>query len=276
MIKISHFGAVTRFDLARTIAGRGRYWTVAYLVDGLLIDSGCAYTASEFVHQLEDQSIFRIVNTHSHEDHIGANAALQRQKGNLEILAHELALPVLADPREKQPILFYQRLFWGWPEPSKANPVIEGDVIDTEHHAFQVLHTPGHSLDHICLYEPKQGWIFSGDLFVGGQERALRADYDLWGILASLKRLAGLQSSMLFPACARVRSNPKGELLTKIAYLEEMSARVLELHRGGCSVGTIARQVFGGPMPVELVTMGNFTRRHMVSSILRRDLEASG
>jgi glyoxylase-like metal-dependent hydrolase (beta-lactamase superfamily II) len=275
MIKISHFGAVTRFDLARTIVGRGRYWTVAYLVDGLLIDSGCAYTASEFVHQLEDRSIACIVNTHSHEDHIGANASLQRQRGDLEILAHELALPVLVNPRENQPILFYQRLFWGWPEPSVANPVVEGDVIETENHAFQVLHTPGHSPDHICLYEATQGWIFSGDLFVGGRERALRADYDIWGILASLKRLAGLQASMLFPACARVRSDPKVELLAKIAYLQEKSERVLELHRRGCSLGAIARQVFGGPMPVEFVTMGNFTRRHMVSSILRRNFESS-
>ncbi|HEY70463.1 MAG TPA: MBL fold metallo-hydrolase [Anaerolineae bacterium] len=275
MIKISHYGAVTRFDLARTIAGRGRYWTAAYLIDDLLIDSGCAYTASEFTRQLEDRSIARIVNTHSHEDHIGANASLQRQRSGIQILAHELALPVLADPREKQPIRLYQRVFWGWPEPSAANPVMEGDVIETEHHNFQVLHTPGHSPDHICLYESTQGWIFSGDMFVGGQERALRADYDIWGILASLKRLAGLRASMLFPACARVRSNPKGELLAKIAYLEEKIGRVIELHRRGCSVGAITRQVFGGPMPVELITMGNFTRRHMVSSILRRNSESS-
>ncbi len=274
MIKISHFGAVTRFDLARTITGRGRYWTAAYLVDDLLIDSGCAYTASEFTRQLEDRPIARIVNTHSHEDHIGANASLQRRRRDLEILAHELALPVLAHPREKQPIRLYQRVFWGWPEPSAANPVKEGDVIETEQHAFRVLHTPGHSPDHICLYEAGEGWIFSGDLFVGGQERALREDYDIWGILASLKRLAGLDASMLFPACARVRSNPQEELQAKIVYMEEMTAHVLELRQEGYGVGTIARQVFGGLMPVELITMGNFTRRHMVSSILRRNQES--
>jgi glyoxylase-like metal-dependent hydrolase (beta-lactamase superfamily II) len=271
MIKISHFDAVTRFDLARSIAGRGRYWTVAYFVDGMLIDSGCAYTASELVRQLEDQPIEYILNTHSHEDHIGANGLLQRQREDLEILAHELALPVLAAPREKQPILFYQKLFWGWPEPSQGKSVADGDVVKTENYAFQVLHTPGHSPDHLCLYEASQGWIFSGDLFVGGRERALREDYDIWGILASLKRLAGLQASMLFPACARVRSNPQEEFQSKIAYLEEMGNRVLELHQAGFREGEIARKVFGGPMLVELITTGNFTRRHLVASYLRRE-----
>jgi len=269
MIKISHYGAVTRFDLARTIAGRGRYWTAAYLIDDLLIDSGCAYTASEFTRQLEDRSIARIVNTHSHEDHIGANASLQRQRSGIQILAHELALPVLADPREKQPIRLYQRVFWGWPEPSAANPVMEGDVIETEHHNFQVLHTPGHSPDHICLYESTQGWIFSGDMFVGGQERALRADYDIWGIIASLKKVTQLRIDILFPGCARVREDPSHELADKIAYLETTGEKVIALRGKGTSVSTIARELFGKPIWVEYLTFGHFSRRRLVESYLR-------
>ena len=33
MLKITSYGPVIRFDLARTIFGRGRYWTTAYWVD---------------------------------------------------------------------------------------------------------------------------------------------------------------------------------------------------------------------------------------------------
>jgi len=47
MLKISELDEVTRLDSSRTIAGRGWYWTTDYLVDGLLIDSGCAYSAHE-------------------------------------------------------------------------------------------------------------------------------------------------------------------------------------------------------------------------------------
>jgi hypothetical protein len=49
MLKVTSYDLVTRIDLARTLAGRGQYWTTAYLVDGLLIDSGCVYSAPELL-----------------------------------------------------------------------------------------------------------------------------------------------------------------------------------------------------------------------------------
>ncbi|MCK4316124.1 MAG: MBL fold metallo-hydrolase, partial [Anaerolineae bacterium] len=172
MLKITTYGDATRFDLGRTLAGRGRYWTTAYLVDGLLVDTGCAFSAPELVEALAETHLTGIVNTHTHEDHIGANGPLQRRYDGLEIRAHPLALPVLADPRGQQPLHLYRRVMWGWPEPSRAQSVSDGEVIGTERHRFQVIYTPGHSPDHICLYEPDQGWLFTGDLFVGGRDRA--------------------------------------------------------------------------------------------------------
>jgi len=268
MLKTSAYETVIRFDLAHTLAGQGRYWTTAYLLDGLLIDSGCAFTARELVKVLEGTSLTRIVNTHTHEDHIGGNGPLQRQRANLEILAHPLAIPVLADPRREQPLQPYRRLFWGWPEPSRASPLLDEAWIQTEHFRFQVLHTPGHSSDHICLYVPEQGWLFTGDLFVGGWERALREGYDIWQIIASLKRVAAMPATVMFPGSARIRENPKEELESKIAYLEEFGNKVLELHHKGWDVDAIVRALCGKPMLIEIVTWGNFARRHLVLSYL--------
>ena len=98
MLKATTYGDVTRLDLARTLAGRGRYWTTAYLVDGLLVDAGCAFSAPELVKALAGKPLAGIVNSHTHEDHIGANAWLQSERAGLPIRAHPLALPVLADP----------------------------------------------------------------------------------------------------------------------------------------------------------------------------------
>ena len=268
MLKSTIYGDVTRFDLARTLAGKGRYWTTAYLVDGLLIDAGCAFTAPELVRALAGRPLAGIVNTHTHEDHIGANGPLQRKHAGLPVRAHPLALPVLADPL-RQPLHPYRRLLWGRPEPSQSEPVSDGEVIETGRHRFQVVYTPGHSPDHICLYEPEQGWLFTGDLFVGGRDRALREGYDVWAIVASLKRIASLPSQRLFPGSARVRNNPAAELAAKIEHLEALGERVLALRRQGRSVDEIVDALLGPPMPIELITLGHFSRRWLVHSYIK-------
>jgi glyoxylase-like metal-dependent hydrolase (beta-lactamase superfamily II) len=269
MIKVTSYEPVTRLDLARTLAGRGRYWTTAYLVDGLLVDSGCAYSALELMTYLHDKPLARLVNTHTHEDHIGANGPLQRERNGLEILAHPLSLPVLESPRVRQPLQPYRRLLWGWPEPSKGKQLSDEEMIRTANFNFQVIYTPGHSPDHICLYEPERGWLFSGDLFVGGRDRALSADSDIWGVIGSLKKIVELPLSKLFPGSAHVRENPRDELMEKIAYLEEIGAHVLDLHSKGLGVNTITKTLFGGPMFIEVFTLGHFSRVNLVRSFLQ-------
>jgi glyoxylase-like metal-dependent hydrolase (beta-lactamase superfamily II) len=269
MLKTTSFGPVTRFDLARTIPGQGPYWTTCYYVDGLLVDSGCAHARMELAAALKDLPLKRIANTHTHEDHIGANAVLQGQNPQLEIAAHPLALPVLADPQGAQPLHPYRRLFWGWPGPSKARPISNGEIIRTPHYRLQAVYTPGHSPDHICLFEETQGWLFSGDLFVGGQDRALRAGCDIWMIIASLKHIQTLPVCTLFPGSARVRQAPQAEIAAKIDYLEDLGRRIIDLYRQGYSVDQICKTLLGGPMWVEFVTRGHFSRRWLVRSYLR-------
>jgi glyoxylase-like metal-dependent hydrolase (beta-lactamase superfamily II) len=268
MLKFTQLDQLTRIDSARTIAGRGYYWSTAYLIDGLLVDTGCAHTAVELARALSGKHISQIINTHSHEDHIGANGLIQRQYDGLEIFAHPLALSVLENPRKEQPLHPYRRIMWGWPQPSFGQPVEDGAVIETKKYSLQVIYTPGHSPDHLCVCEPNRGWLFTGDLFVGGRDRALRKEYRIWEIITSLKRVAQLPLTKLFPGCARVRENPKQALTDKIEYLEETGEKVLELHQKGKSVSHIARTIFGGAMFIEVFTLGHFTRRALVESYL--------
>lgn len=269
MIRISQFGPITRFDLARTLLGRGRYWTTAYLLDNILIDSGGAYTAPELLKALTDVRLDGLINTHSHEDHIGANAALQNRQPGLLIRAHPLGLVVLTNPRETQPLQPYRRLFWGLPKPSIAQSLTDGEEIKTEKYTLKIMYTSGHSRDHLCLYETQHGWLFSGDLFVGGKDRALRKDCNIWRVIADLKKAVTLPLTALFPGSAKVRLNPTEELLTKIDYYQELAAQIRDLHQRGWKADVIARQVFGGRMPVEFITLGHFSRLNLVQSFLR-------
>ena len=264
MIQVEKIGEVTKFRLARSIFGRGLYFTAAYLADGLMIDTGCSYTVNELTQSLERRHLDLIVNTHSHEDHVAANAVLQGLHG-VRIHAHAEALPYLANPHKRR-LRPYQTFMWGYPAPCEALTL---DVhVETEHHRFQVIHTPGHSPDHVCLYEPEQGWLFAGDAYVHGRDRTLRADYNVWQILASLKKLASLEPKTIFPGSGTVRLNASKALGEKIQYLEQTAERVLDLHKRGLSASHIRKSVFGREMPIAYITLGHFSGANLVRSFL--------
>ena len=265
MIETEKIGEVVKFRMARTLWGRNLYFTSAYWVDGLLVDTGCVHTLKEFKDTLQDIPVKQIVNTHSHEDHIAGNAFFS-EKFSAPIFAHPLALPVLAEPRKKQPLNLYRKVMWGMPQPSEGNPL--GETIETEHHCFQVIHTPGHSPDHIVLYEPLEGWLFTGDAYVGGKDRALRIDYDVWGIIASLKKISELKTTLLFPASGSVHKNPREEILEKIAYLEKKGEEVLKLRKQGMGITRIKWKLFGKEFPLAYLTLGHFSGNSLVRSYL--------
>ena len=268
MLTATKHGKVVRIELARTILGRGRYWTTAYLIGQTLIDSGPAHTAVALSNHLREMPLKQILNTHAHEDHIGANGLLQRQRPSLKIFAHPIAIPVLKNPVEQQPLQLYRRVMWGWPEASNPEAVSDGDILEDGDLRWHVLYTPGHTAHHLCFYEPERGWLFSGDLFIGGRDRALGAGNDIWAIIASLKRLVELPLKVLYPGSAHVRSNPQSELKDRIDYLEDLGGRITALHKQGWSEGRIAREISGGPMMIEFITAGHFSRRHLVHSFL--------
>ncbi len=181
MLQAAEHGPITYIHLARTALGRPLYTTGAYLVDGLLIDSGCPATAREMAAWCSGRRIERVVNTHHHEDHTGGNALLQERLG-LTVLSPPLAVDVLAHfPR----LPLYRRLVWGQPQDVAVAPL--GERVETERYSFEVIPTPGHCPDHVSLYEAEQGWLFSGDLFIHERVRYLRADEDAWLILRSLR-----------------------------------------------------------------------------------------
>lgn len=262
--KVTDSGEVVKLRLARTLLGQPAYFTAAYWVDGLLIDTGCAHTARQLASTLKGWRVDQIVNTHSHEDHIGANTRLQ-DMFRCPIQAHPEALPILQDPKQ-QPLQLYRRLFWGWPKPSQGEPI--GEWVETSHFRFQVIYTPGHSSDHVCLFEPDNGWLFSGDAYIGGQDRALRKGYDIHGIIASLKKLAQFPVQMIFAGSGTIRINGVKPLQDKIAHLEALGEQIRTLQAQGLSARHIRRQVLGRELPIAYVTLGHFSGSNLIQSYL--------
>jgi glyoxylase-like metal-dependent hydrolase (beta-lactamase superfamily II) len=255
---------VIRFRMAQAVFGQPYYFTAAYWVDGLLIDTGCAHTARQLSSTLREWPVGQVANTHSHEDHIGADAEVQAMF-NCPIWAHPDALPILRNPR-LQRLQPYRRLFWGWPKPSRGEAI--GEWVDTERFRFQVIPTPGHSPDHICLFEPDRGWLFSGDAYIGGEDRALRAGYDIHGTIASLRKLAGLPVQTILSGSGTVRTEGVKPLQDKIAYLDDLGEQIDALRDQGLSPRRIRRQLFGREPSITYITLGHFSGLRLVQSYL--------
>jgi len=55
------------------------------------------------------------------------------------------------------------RTFGGRIIPEISHPVEHGDVLELAGREWFVLHTPGHTGDHVCLHDPEAGSFLAGD-----------------------------------------------------------------------------------------------------------------
>ena len=85
-------GGVVRMVMSRELFGKELYPAACYLAGGLLVDTGIAHLSKDLVSCLKGKPVESIVNTHAHEDHMGANALLQKIF-KVPIYAHRDALP---------------------------------------------------------------------------------------------------------------------------------------------------------------------------------------
>jgi glyoxylase-like metal-dependent hydrolase (beta-lactamase superfamily II) len=260
---ISH-GEVLQIKMSRYPDFPPATWVCAYLVDGLLIDTGPSYTAEELRDFLKEKGLKLAVNTHFHEDHISANKFLQ-DAYKVDIFAPALAIDKINKPASLYP---YQEEVWGYPVPSQVKPL--GNYIQTEKYRFDVIPTPSHDGDHICLYEDKNGWLFTGDLYVSTRPLVCRPNEDLWQTLADLRKMRSLNPRSMFPAPTHVIAQPMEKLDKAIAYLMELGNRVDALYNKGMPPEQIMQEIFGAESMLAELTQNQFSSLNMVKSFLRK------
>jgi len=273
MIQITQFGEITQFKMGRESQGQAPweppgqvfYWTSAYLVDGLLIDTGCPHTAEDFVRSLEGRPIKLAVNTHYHEDHVGANYLLQ-QKFGLRILASRESIPLINMVYKQHT---YQEVVWGTPLPTKVE--LLPDRIKTGHFRFDVVPTPGHCTDHVALVEPAQGWCFSGDLYSSREPKAIRPEEDMGETARSMQKLIDLKTDelVLFTGLGNVVRDGRETLRACIAYLKDLSLEAKRLAKQGLSASAIRDQLFGRETILAGLSEGDISAENMIRAVLR-------
>ncbi len=132
--------------------------------EATLIDSGYVTHADQTLalveRALEDRKLVRLINTHSHSDHIGGNAAVRRAHG-CRILVPEGMAPAVADWDEDALLLSsaHQQA-----EPFEFDATLApGDEFEMGSLRWQALHVPGHDMHALAYYAPRERILISGD-----------------------------------------------------------------------------------------------------------------
>jgi glyoxylase-like metal-dependent hydrolase (beta-lactamase superfamily II) len=92
----------------------------------------------------------------------------------------------------------------------------DGDGIDVGDYRFQCIATPGHTMGHICLYEPHKKFLVSGDHILIDITPNIQCWSDeqnpLKHYLASLDKVAGLQVDLVLPGHRRLIRHHKARI----------------------------------------------------------------
>jgi glyoxylase-like metal-dependent hydrolase (beta-lactamase superfamily II) len=171
---------------------------ISYLVVGssraVLFDTGMGIgDMRALIERLTDRPVL-VVNSHTHADHVGGNEQFSR----VAVLDHPLAierltrgepdLSHLLEPgtlRRPMPFDLDVARFRRPPRPP-ARLLEDGEVIDLGDRQLEVLATPGHSADSLCLLDRGNRLLFTGDTLYPGPLYAHTedADVDAYGLTA--------------------------------------------------------------------------------------------
>jgi glyoxylase-like metal-dependent hydrolase (beta-lactamase superfamily II) len=129
--------------------------------DAMVIDPGEEGSRILYLAASEGLKIGKVINTHGHFDHIGANQQLVKATG-AELMLHAADLPLLLNAKNHAEI--YGLTVVPSPEPDRL--LDQGDSFEVGEHTFKVFHVPGHSPGGICLLG--DGHLFVGDVLFAG------------------------------------------------------------------------------------------------------------
>ena len=176
---------------------------------------------------LEGRDLSRALVTHGHADHASGAPALKTRWPHVELakfLPEDAAWRVLAD----------------------------GDRIQAGDAVLTVIHTPGHALDHVCVWNPDTRDLFAGDMLSLGTTVMIPAGRGggLRAYLTSLERLAALEPARVFPGHGPIIEQPVSLIAQYLAHRRMREEQVRQcLAEGVTDPGAIVDRVYPALAP---------------------------
>ncbi len=162
-----------------------------YVVEGKylsIVDPGNDYTSfiDLFRRGYKPADVRKIVVTHGHRDHAMGVFDLLRsyptvlENGGFELILHEASPRELKDMARKSGC--------------RVTEVRGGEILEISGLDWEVIHTPGHTIDGICLYHPRSKTAFTGDMVLPhamsepDENAGGKLDHYLFGLRALLRK----------------------------------------------------------------------------------------
>ena len=212
---------------------------ISYLLVGsrraLLWDSGMGIASMKNVMQKLASVPVIVLNSHTHPDHIGGNYEFGEVWG-MKTAFTEQNTKGYSDPEMKEwvtPRQICGELPAGFnPAEYKIRPfkisrfIQDGERIDLGDREVEVLHTPGHTPDALCLLDRKNRLLFTGDSFYSGPIYLYSPETNFTQYAASVKRLVALRGQLDFLLTSH------NEPVSNAASLNALHAAVEQIRSG--------------------------------------------
>jgi len=234
----------------------------SFISDGVLIDTGASSLKAIFKAFFEKHHFEQIALTHYHEDHTG-NAALAQQQTNVPVYIHQMATHLTTN---KPRIPVYRKMLWGDVAPFDSKPY--ETTFQSANDRWRVIHTPGHTKDHVALLNELKGQLFTGDLYVAPKVKVVLIDENILDTLDSLKKIQQLDYDHLFCCHAGYVQKPKKMVQSKIDFLEDLQGKVLQLAKKGMDVHEITNTLFPNSYPIIKASNTEWSPLHIVRAFL--------
>jgi glyoxylase-like metal-dependent hydrolase (beta-lactamase superfamily II) len=202
-----------------------------------------------------------VVLTHTHPDHSPATARLVKATG-AEVLA-------FGQKRDKDGGDF-----------TIDRMLNDGDTIEGTEFGLEVLHTPGHSPNHLCFLLEEERMLFTGDTILDGMYSVVspKRGGDMAQYIASLERLRKLRLRGIAPGHGDAIEEPRARIDDYLAHRKQRERQVLKAlqKRGQARVKEIVADLYGrDDLPPELVEAAGWqVHAHLVK--LKADGKVAG
>lgn len=212
-------------------------------------------------------NVRRILPSHAHPDHFSGLCKLRRELGLSIVLTRSMAnilssresyrssynaegaIPVAMENTSIKALktkifgrmmsFAYEKLFGTEFIPDPDIVIADNCEIDINGEMWRIIHSPGHSTDHISLYNPRSGILFAGDNILRSITTWLGPPKsDLMKYIQSLELLLELPNlKLILSAHGSAITSPKDRIRELVRWRYERTEHVLKMIRESGSRG---------------------------------------